>query len=672
MKTGILIIIACLFCMMAFAEPTPAADASTEQRAVIKTMVGQVEVSLPKTTQWRPARIGMVVKTGSDIRTYVESGTDIELESGTVIKVGENTVVSMSKLLENKATGISNTGMKVGTGKVWANVKKLTNTKSEFEFETPTAVASIRGTRLGVRVDIQGTSVDVYEGLVMVREKSSGKTVPVAMNTSAIVHAGSKGIDVVDFSKKSSTDTTKMKADPFAAGDTSEVKAKQDSLAAKAKADSLAIKGKADSLAAKGKADSLAAKKSKVDTSVTPRRPDTLGARPRSDSLAMAARQFSDSAKNRPMGLFLKVNSPREGLVVSDPMIPVAGSVSPGAKVAVNNTPVTVSSSGTFNFSVPIPDEAHDYNIHIVARLGDNEASEDRTVSYKPSKTPLTLTISSPADGQVIKENVVRVLGKTSPRAAVTVNGRPAVVSPQGAITYEAQLTERDIGDYELDIGASDESREMTKTVRVTVALTSPQINTSFPVLVVQEQGLQATRTGKLTVDVLDRTPEDQISVEFQNNGRADNISMNPGERQYLNLDEGKNAYTVKAYDKARNMSNVVQGVIYYLPGHLVIQIREPDENPMVYTDIPPMPKNVTPPSKRVEVEIEDGIGNVPETIKYCRLVGEGKTLQMLGNNNYRYYTNVPLSFGSHTYMVQVEDLVGNLMTKRLDIVVRQ
>jgi hypothetical protein len=618
-----------LVCMLFFGATIKnafSADAVTEQHAIIKTMVGQVEVSLPKTTQWRPARIGMVVKMGSDVRTYVESGADIELESGTLVKIGENSVVSLAKLFQNKKTDVSNTSMNVVTGKVWANVKKLTNTKSEFDFETPTAVASIRGTRLGVSVDISGTAVDVYEGLVMVREKSTGKTVPVAKNTSAIVHAGSKGIDVVDFSKKPPSDTAKMKADPFAA-DTGLAKAKQDSLAAKARADSLAAK-------------------SKIDTT---------------------------AAQKKPMGFFLKLNAPKDGSIVVDPMIPVSGSTTPGAKIIVNNTPITVSASGSFSYTVPIPNEAHDYNIHVIARFGDNEASEDRTVTYQPAQTPLTLSISSPVDGQVIRENIVQVVGKTSPQALVTINGRPAIVSPQGNITSGAQLTEKDIGDYEIDIVATgSDNKEMTKTVRVTVDITSPQINISVPTLVVQEQSLQATRIGKLSVDVIDRTPEDQITLEFQNNGRTDNAAMAPGERQYLSLDEGKNTYIVKAYDKARNLSNVVQGVIYYLPGHLVIEIRDPDENPKIITDMPPMPKNVAASQMRVEVEIEDGIGNIPETIKYCRLVGEGKTLQMLGNNNYRYNVNVPITFGPHTYMVQVEDLVGNLMTKRLDIVVKQ
>ena len=627
MKYPIKTIFACILGLTAFAVGSLGADAANEQRAIVKNMVGQVEVSTPNTAQWRSARIGMVVKMGADIRTYVESSADIELESGTIIKVGENTVVSLAKLLQNKKNDISNTSLKVATGTVWANVKKLTNTKSDFDFETPTAVASIRGTRLGVSVDMNGTGVDVYEGLVMVREKSTGKTVSVAANTGAIVHAGSKGITLIDYSKKSASDTAKIKtriSDPFS--DTSAVKTKQDSSAAKIKADSSASSKKSDTL-----------------------------------------------SSSKSPALFLSLALPKDGSVVTNPMIPVSGTTAPGAQVTVNNTSVTVSSSGSFSYTVPIPNEVQNYSVHVVAQLSGNQASQDVTVSYQPTQTPLTLSISSPTDGQLISTNVLQVVGKTSPQAAVTINGRPATVSPQGTITYGAQLTEKDIGDYELDVIATGaDNKEMAKTMHVTVDGTSPQINTSVPVLVVQEQGLQATRLGKLTIDVIDRTPEDQINLAYQINGRSDNLSMNPGDRQYLNLDEGKNIYSIKAFDKARNLSNVVQGVIYYLPGQLVIDIRDPVDNPMVISDMPPMPKNVSSSQMRVEVEIEDGIGNVPESIKYCRLIGAGVTLQMTGNNNYRYYTNIPVTYGTHTYTVQVEDLCGNLMSKRLDILVKQ
>jgi hypothetical protein len=94
-------------------------------------------------------------------------------------------------------------------------------------------------------------------------------------------------------------------------------------------------------------------------------------------------------------------------------------------------------------------------------------------------------------------------------------------------------------------------------------------------------------------------------------------------------------------------------------------------DNPMVIDNLPPMPRNVSVSQMRVEVEIEDGIGNVPETLRYCRLIGDGKTIQMSGNNNYRYNVTIPVTYGSHAYSVQVEDISGNLMSKRLDVIVK-
>lgn len=603
------------------------ADNTQQQRATIKNIIGQVEVSSTGQAKWRPARVEMYVSMGNDVRTFVESSADLQLESGTVIKIGENTVMTVSKLLQGSGDGAANTGMKVGTGKIWANVKKLTNANSTFEVETPTAVASIRGTRLGVSVDAQGTAVDVYEGLVMVREKSTGKSVSVATKTSAIVQAGGKGIDVVEFSKKAPTDVSgKSKhslVDPFA-----------------------------DSAAAAVKSDSSA---KKIDTTAKKMQPQT-------DSRAM----YKQSATLR-----LSVTSPKDGAIITEPMIPVSGSASPGSKITVNGIPVTVSPSGSFGCTIPIPDEPHDYAINVAARLGDNEANEERTVTYTPTTAALTLSMATPFDGQVIKQNMFRITGKTSPRAAVTVNGRPAQVSSQGVITYDIQFTEKDVGNLQIDIIASDESKEMSKTINVAVDITSPLINTSIPSVVVQQQCAQATRTGKMGVDVYDRTPEDQITLVFQNNGRTEEYVMASGDRQFLNLDEGRNSYTIKAFDKAHNMSSVVSCVVYYLPGPLVIEIRDPADNPLIIDNLPPMPRNVPASQQRVEVEIEDGIGNVPETIRYCRLVGEGKTLQMTGNNNYRYYVYVPVTYGAHMYNVQVEDITGNIMTKRLDINVR-
>jgi hypothetical protein len=282
------------------------------------------------------------------------------------------------------------------------------------------------------------------------------------------------------------------------------------------------------------------------------------------------------------------------------------------------------------------------------------------------------LEISTPVEGQLIRQNPLHLIGKTSPRAVVTINDRSAQVSSQGDITYDLPLAERkDIGEYRLEVAATSESKDMTKTINVVVDITSPLINTSLPTITVREQNILATRTGKLTVCGSDATPGDQLTVQFKNNGRYEEFVILSGECQSVNLDEGRNVYTVKAVDKAKNVSNSISGSLTYLPGPLVIEIREPAENPLIVDDLPPMPKSVEVSRMRIEVEIEDGIGNVPETIRYCRLVGDGKMQQMTGNNNYRYYTDIPLSRGTHAYTVQVEDLTGNIMTKRLDIVIR-
>ena len=589
-----------------------AAD-DAEQRATIKSIIGQVEVSPDGSGKWRKARANMPVKMGYDLRTFIESSADIELETGALIKIGENTVVTLSKLLGNKSSGASNTGLKIGTGKVWANVKKLTNAKSEFEFETPTAVASIRGTRLGISVDGNGTAVDVFEGLVQVREKSSGKTVSVPTKGRAIVAAGGKGVTYIDLEKAPGPDGAKGRLiDPFV---------------------------------------------------------DSSGAHIPQDS---AASKGSSGIFSKPVGLTLALSIPKDGEVIAEPMIPIAGTVTAGASVWVNSVSVVVSPSGSFQYKAPIPNEPHEYSVIVVARLGSSETSEERTVVYSPTKSSMFLEISTPIEGQLIRQNPLHLIGKTSPRAVVTINGRSAPVSSQGVISYDLQLAEKDIGEYRLEVAATDESKDLTKTITAIVDIASPLINTSLPTVVVHEQNGIATRIGKLNVDAFDRTPGDQLTLQFQNNGRYEDYAMPPGDRQYLNLDEGINVYTVKAVDKAKNISNVVSGSVYYLPGPLVIEIRDPTENPMIVDDLPPMPKNVAVSRMRIEVEIEDGIGNVPETIRYCRLIGDGKTLQMTGNNNYRYSTEIPLSRGAHVYTVQVEDLSGNIMTKRLDIVIRQ
>jgi hypothetical protein len=373
-------------------------------------------------------------------------------------------------------------------------------------------------------------------------------------------------------------------------------------------------------------------------------------------------------------GVFsLNVVSPKDQSTVRAPTIPVSGSTAAGAKVTVNGTPVIVTASGFFTYSLPIPDEAQEYTVRVVARLGDDEASDERLVSYSPPRPPLSLLVMTPLDGQVIRTNMIHVTGKTGVRAKVNVNNRPAAVTSQGTFTYDVQLTERDIGDYTLDVAATDDSSDVVKMVNVKIDGSSPQINTSFPVLTVPMLNqVPATRVQKMLANVYDKTPDDQITLVILNNGAREEMSFSPGDQQYFNLEEGKNKFTITAYDRAKNPSNTVQGSIYYLPGPLAIDLIEPSDNVMSISDLPPMPRGYGGPKMNVQIEVNDGIRNVPETIRFVRITDRlGRTVQMLDKQNYKYAIDVPLARGMNSFLVTVQDIAENIGTKKFDVNIR-
>jgi len=57
-----------------------------------------------------------------------------------------------------------------------------------------------------------------------------------------------------------------------------------------------------------------------------------------------------------------------------------------------------------------------------------------------------------------------------------------------------------------------------------------------------------------------------------------------------------------------------------------------------------------------VQIEVNDGIRNVPETIQFVRINGQlRRTVQMLDQQNYKYAIGVSLSRGQNSYTVTVQ-----------------
>jgi hypothetical protein len=238
----------------------------------------------------------------------------------------------------------------------------------------------------------------------------------------------------------------------------------------------------------------------------------------------------------------------------------------------------------------------------------------------------------------------------------------------------ELPVTEQNIGDFQIEVVARGGDDELSKSFSVEINGKSPQVNTSVPLLVFSMQGQQATSQRSLPVQLLDRTPDDELTLKVINNGSSENISTEPGRTEQLILNEGGNNYQISVVDKAGNSSPVVRGTIFYLPGPVVILLREPSSNPMIYEGVPPAMhpgSNYADEAVDVEVEIDDGIGNVPQSIRYCKVTGNGQTALLRNNNDYIYRGKVNVRRGSNQFTVQVEDLTGRLETLRFEVVVR-
>jgi hypothetical protein len=59
----------------------------------------------------------MPLRMGWDVRTFVESTVDVEFENGTVLKISENSVITLSKLMQGG--GVENSSVNVQPERCW-------------------------------------------------------------------------------------------------------------------------------------------------------------------------------------------------------------------------------------------------------------------------------------------------------------------------------------------------------------------------------------------------------------------------------------------------------------------------------------------------------------------------------------------------------------------------
>ena len=155
----------------------PAVAATTiKGMAVIESMSGEVQVQKGGKGDWVAAKQGGLLQAGDKIKTGAKSTTVIKWGKDNVMKLTPFSSVTIDRLDKNPAAGAENSSVDMWSGKVYARAKKMNGPQSTFEVKTPTAIAGVRGTELGVGITADdATAVECLSGKVQVRGVAGGE-----------------------------------------------------------------------------------------------------------------------------------------------------------------------------------------------------------------------------------------------------------------------------------------------------------------------------------------------------------------------------------------------------------------------------------------------------------------------------------------------------------------
>jgi len=133
--------------------------------AILYIDSGEVEVDLG--SGWETAENEISLAREDKVRTLEGEATIVFYESE-VLSLEPHTEVSIETLLDD------NIQLHQETGETWSRVSKLTGTR-DYEIETPTTVATIRGTAFNLKINGEQDTVLVGEGKVKLLSKRNNQ-----------------------------------------------------------------------------------------------------------------------------------------------------------------------------------------------------------------------------------------------------------------------------------------------------------------------------------------------------------------------------------------------------------------------------------------------------------------------------------------------------------------
>jgi RHS repeat-associated protein len=169
--------------------------------------------------------------------------------------------------------------------------------------------------------------------------------------------------------------------------------------------------------------------------------------------------------------------SPAEGLITSDQILTVTGTISDPTptQVDVNGTSLPVDSEGNFSGTVSLVEGLNELTVTATDSVG-NSSSISRAVRL--DTIPPILKVDSPLDGETVDASTVVVSGTVQDATSVTVsvNGTVFATTDGGAFTGNVPLVE---GPNKITIVATDAAGN-TATLTITVSTSNQPPIASF------------------------------------------------------------------------------------------------------------------------------------------------------------------------------------------------
>ena len=148
-------------------QPTASETQVRANKGVITYLEGPVQAKRSGETQWSSARPNMILLENDQIKVPSQSRAELILDNQTVMRLSENTLLTIHKLEEEKATQKETGRMDISAGKLWVRMAKLFNPASRYDVKTPTVIAGVQGTVYQIMVaGDQSTTIQVFQGAV--------------------------------------------------------------------------------------------------------------------------------------------------------------------------------------------------------------------------------------------------------------------------------------------------------------------------------------------------------------------------------------------------------------------------------------------------------------------------------------------------------------------------